>query len=71
VAVLVECEGGGVVTEVLLHGFHIVTGTERGYGVAMPLQYNRDKSEKPSNSKGLEDFRHEIFTLFQVKKPQN
>jgi hypothetical protein len=34
----------------------------------MPLQYNRDKSEKPSNSKGFEDFRHEIFTLFQVKK---
>jgi hypothetical protein len=37
----------------------------------MPLQYNRDKSEKPSNSKGLEDFRHEFFTLFQVKKAAN
>jgi len=34
----------------------------------MPLQYNRDKSDKPSNGKGLEVFWAVFFTLFQVKK---
>lgn len=36
-------------------------------GMSMPIQYNNDKSEKPSKIKGLSDLSLFFFHLFSIK----
>ena len=64
----IKGESGGRVTEIALHSFDIVTGTDAVHGVSMPLRYNYDKPEKPRRIKGFEVFSL-VFSSFS--KPKN
>ena len=55
--------------QIALYGFDIITGTNGGNGVRMPLRYNNDKPEKPRNFKGLEVYQAD-FSSFSNPKNQ-
>ena len=63
----IQREGGGGMTEVALYRFDIDAGTDRGYGIAVPLRYNYDKPEKPRISRVF-GYLARFFILFQTEK---
>ena len=61
-----RCRG---MTQIPLHGFHIVPILEGQDSVCVPLRYNNDKPEKPRNFKGLEVYQAD-FSSFSNPKNQ-
>ena len=60
----VEGESGAVMTQQTGERFHIHTVLERERSECVPIEYNREQSEKPSKINGLTalkcSFSHEI-----------
>ena len=65
--VYVQGKGRRCVAQVALDGFCIVPVLERQHRVGVPIQYNKDKSEKPRKIKGLSDLSLFFFHLFSIK----
>ena len=63
----IKSKGGSRMTEIALHSFDIVTGTDAVHGVGMPLRYNYDKPEKPRISRVF-GYLARFFILFQTEK---
>ena len=66
-AVYVQRKGRCGVTQIALHGFDVVPGSNRGNGVGVPLRYNYDKPEKPRISRVF-GYLARFFILFQTEK---
>ena len=47
VSVDIQSKSSGVVTQILLHRLDVVPALEGNDGIAMPIGYNKDKSENP------------------------
>lgn len=62
-AVYVQGEAGGGVAQVALYRFDIVTALNGGNRIAVPLRYNNDKPENPSNDGRFEGLSH-LFHSF-------
>ena len=64
VAVKIQRKGRCGMTEVLLHGFDVVPGTDGIDRIGGPIGYNREQSEKPCKFNGLTtpkySFSHDI-----------
>ena len=54
-------------TQIFLHGFHIIAILEGEDGEGMPLRYNYDKPEKPRISRVF-GYLARFFILFQTEK---
>ena len=65
--IYVQREGRGVMAQVFLHGFDVVTGLQAVHGEGMPLRYNYDKPEKPRISRVF-GYQARFFILFQPEK---
>lgn len=62
-AVYVQGESGGGVAQIALNGLNVVLALDGDHGVCMPLRYNNDKPENPSNDGRFEGLSH-LFHSF-------
>lgn len=63
VAVHVQSKRRSMMAEVALHGRDVVPRLERHHGERVPLRYNNDKPENPSNDGRFEGLSH-LFHSF-------
>lgn len=62
-SVSVQGKSGGIVAQVFLHRLDITARLQRNHGIRVPLRYNNDKPENPSNDGRFEGLSH-LFHSF-------